>query len=116
MSKTSKIQIDVTLDEQKIPENITWKASDSTADMENTARAMMLSFWDAADKNALRIDLWTQKMMVDEMADFIYQTLMGMADTYQRATQYTDQAAEMKKFAANFLKKFKQKQTPASER
>lgn len=116
MAKTSDIQIKVGLDENKIPENITWRASDSTADMENTARAMMLSFWDAGDKNALRIDLWTKKMMVDEMADFYYQTLMGMADTFERATKYSDQAAEMKKFAADFLKKFRQKQTPASER
>ena len=31
----------------------------------------MLSFWDSTDKSALRIDLWTKDMMVDEMADFL---------------------------------------------
>jgi gliding motility-associated protein GldC len=80
--KQSSISVDIVLDEHKVPQNIQWSASDSTADMKQDARAMMLAFWDAADKSALRIDLWTKDMMVDEMADFYYQTLMGMADTY----------------------------------
>ncbi len=49
-------------------------------------------------------------MMVDEMADFFYQTMMTMADTYGRATKYTEQVAEMKKFAHDFYDKFKEKQ------
>lgn len=114
MSKTSTIHIEVALDEEKIAENITWKASDSTAVSENTARAMMISFWDSADKNAMRIDLWTKKMMVDEMADFMYQTMMGMADTFERATKDQDQSEEIKKFARDFMKKFRSKQKPAA--
>lgn len=62
-------------------------------------------FWDGADKAALRIDLWTQQMMVDEMADFYYQTLMTMADTYGRATQYADQVEQMKSFAKTFTRR-----------
>lgn len=106
----STISIDVQLDENKVPQNIEWKATDSTADMAQQARAMMVAFWDAADKSALRIDLWTKDMMVDEMADFYYQTLMGMADTYGRATQQTDMVADMKKFAKDFYKKFRDSQ------
>jgi len=49
-------------------------------------------------------------MMVDEMADFFYQTLMTMADTYGRATQYHEQAEEMKKFAIGFYETFRAKQ------
>jgi gliding motility-associated protein GldC len=103
----STIQIDVELDDKKVPANISWKASDSTIDKPNKAKAMILSMWDGADKSALRIDLWTKNMMVDEMADFFYQTFMTMADTYQRATQREDQATDIKKFAGEFLKKFK---------
>ena len=103
---TSTINIDVHLDEQKVPQSIQWKASDSTADMAQPARAMMVAFWDAADKSALRIDLWTKEMMVDEMADFYYQTLMGMADTYMRATQQKEMMEDMKAFAKEFYKKF----------
>ena len=70
----------------KGPEAILWNASDSTIENAQKAKAMMLAFWDGAEKTALRIDLWTKEMMVDEMADFFYQTLMTMADTYNRAT------------------------------
>ena len=49
-------------------------------------------------------------MMVDEMADFFFQTMMTMADTYGRATKYTEQVEEMKKFAQDFYEKFKAKQ------
>lgn len=54
----------------KIPQSIDWSATDSTAQEAQAARAMMLTFWDPTDKTALRIDLWTKDMMVDEMADF----------------------------------------------
>ena len=106
----STIKIDVLLDPNKVPEQINWVASDSTANMVQKAKAMSIAFWDGADKTAMRIDLWTKDMMVDEMADFFYQTMMTMADTYGRATKYTDQVEEMKKFAHNFYDKFKEKQ------
>lgn len=109
MIKKSSIQIQVALDENKVPESIEWTASDSTADRMNKAKAMMVAFWDGADKTALRIDLWTKEMMVDEMADFFYQTMMTMADTYQRATPYTDLANDLRTFATDFYKKFEEK-------
>jgi gliding motility-associated protein GldC len=102
----STILIDVELDEQKVPSNIEWKATDSSMEHPKQARAMMLSLWDPADKAALRIDLWTQKMMVDEMADFYYQTMMTMADTFQRATRMTELTDEMKAYAQQFFQKF----------
>lgn len=64
----STITINVTLDESRVPQAIEWKATDSTAERPQDAKAFLLSIWDGADKTALRIDLWTQKMMVDEMA------------------------------------------------
>ena len=96
------------LDENRIPQNIEWKASDSTAANAQPAKAVMLSLWDGGEKTALRIDLWTQKMMVDEMADFYYQTLMTMADTYGRATRQTELVTDMKNFAKQFHEKFQQ--------
>jgi gliding motility-associated protein GldC len=108
--KKSNISIDIELDDDKVPQQINWIASDSTADMMQPAKSMMVAFWDGADKSALRIDLWTKDMMVDEMADFYYQTMMGMADTYLRATQQTELVADMKRFAKEFYKKFKDTQ------
>jgi len=100
----------VTLDKDRIPEDIRWTATDSTADNMRRSKAMMLAFWDGAEKTALRIDLWTREMMVDEMADFFYQTLMTMAETYQRATQDPVLMGEMKEFARDFYNKFREQQ------
>jgi gliding motility-associated protein GldC len=86
----STITIDVHLNENRVPENITWKASDTTIENAQKAKAMMLAFWDGAEKTALRIDLWTKEMMVDEMADFFYLTMMTMAVTFGKATQRTE--------------------------
>jgi len=106
----SSIIIDVHTDENKIPDLIAWNATDTTIENAQKAKAMMLSFWDGAEKTALRIDLWTKDMMVDEMADFFYQTMMTMADTYERATRHADIVADMKKFAHDFYHKFQEKQ------
>ncbi|WP_344978613.1 gliding motility protein GldC [Compostibacter hankyongensis] len=106
----STISIQVDLDEQKLPETIRWTADNRGEDDASRAKAFFLSFWDGAEKTALRIDLWTKDMMVDEMADFVYQTLMTMADTYGRATQYADQVTDMKEFARDFMGKFRKKQ------
>ena len=106
----STISIDVILDKDRIPEQIQWRASDSSAERAQKAKAMMLAFWDGADKAALRIDLWTKDMMVDEMGDFFYQTMMTMADTYSRATNHKELVEEMKAFAKEFYAKFRENQ------
>lgn len=106
----STITIDVQLDPDKVPSQISWNATASTADQGQKAKAMMLAFWDGAEKTALRIDLWTKEMMVDEMADFFYQTLLTMADTYQRATRNEEQVNDLRNFARDFYKKFQDQQ------
>src|SRR6476620_7639649 len=105
MAKSS-IVINVELDDNRVPKDIEWSATDSNSDRPQQAKAVMLSLWDGAEKTALRIDLWTQKMMVDEMADFYYQTLMTMADTFERATRQKELVNEMKTFAKDFYQKF----------
>jgi gliding motility-associated protein GldC len=106
----STITIDVTLDEQKMPEQISWRATETSSEEDRKAKAMLLSFWDGQDRAALRIDLWTKELMVDEMADFFYQTFMSMADTYQRATRNAEGSGEIKKFAKQFYKQFQEEQ------
>lgn len=107
----STISIDVTLDEHRVPEAIHWSATDNVAQTAQQAKGMMLSFWDGADKTALRVDLWTKEMMVDEMADFFYQTIMTMADTYDRATHQHELVEDMKTFAKSFYAKFQASQS-----
>lgn len=105
----STIKIDVTLDADRMPEQISWNAVGTTAEDDRIAKAVMLSLWDGEDRSALRIDLWTKKMMVDEMADFYYQTFMTMADTYDRATKQNELSNDIRTFAKNFYQKFKEK-------
>lgn len=102
---TSAIHIEVTVDEEKMPETISWSAPGGGVEEQQEAKALLLSLWDGQEKSALRIDLWTKKMMVDEMNDFIYQTIFGMADTYVRATKNETLAKEMREFAKSFHKK-----------
>lgn len=106
----STITIEVELDDNRVPQAIQWQATESTASVPQQAKAVMLSLWDSADKTALRIDLWTEKMMVDEMGDFYYQTLMTMADTLERATKQVELVDGMKKFAKDFYAKFRELQ------
>lgn len=102
----STINIEVLLDPNKVPEQINWDASDSRAEMKQKAKAMCIAFWDGADKTAMRIDLWTKDMMVDEMGDFYYQMFMTMADTFDRSTRQHELSNEIKTFAKDFIQKF----------
>jgi gliding motility-associated protein GldC len=102
---TSEINIEIELAEDRMPEAIRWTAPGGGVTEQQKAKAILLGLWDGEEKSALRIDLWTSKMMVDEMNDFFYQTLIGMADTYQRATRSEELAQEMKDFAKGFIKK-----------
>jgi hypothetical protein len=47
-------------------------------------------------------------MMVDEMNDFFFQTLMTMADTYQRATNQPELAEEIRNFSKSFKTKMEE--------
>lgn len=102
---TSSIHIDVTLDENKMPDALAWTAPGGGVPDPRKAKAMLLGLWDGDEAAALRIDLWTNDMKVDEMNDFFYQSLMGMAETYARATRHREVADELKTFAQSFREK-----------
>ena len=104
MKKQTSIDIQIELDENKIPEKLQWSAPDG--DVENQdAKAMMLAFWDSDQKEAMRMDLWVKDMPVDQMQQFFHQTLMTMTDTYYRATQDEKMQATMRDFCDYFAEK-----------
>lgn len=110
MSKkiTSKIELNVELDENRVPEKLRWTAQDGGITNEE-AKAMMLAVWDAKKQETLRIDLWTKDMPVDEMKVFFHQTLVAMSDTFNRATQDDKMTATMKDFCDYFAEKLELK-------
>ncbi|GAL66867.1 GldC protein [Jejuia pallidilutea] len=65
----SKIELNVELDENRVPEKLFWTAEDGGI-TNAEAKAMMLSVWDDKAKEMLRIDLWTKDMPVDDMKIF----------------------------------------------
>lgn len=105
---TSEIKFLVELDENRVPEKLSWSAQDGGIDNEE-AKAMMLSLWDAKARETMRIDLWTKDMPVDEMKQFFHQTLVAMADTFQRATDDEKMSATMRDFCDYFAEKMELK-------
>ena len=100
----SKITLNVALDENRVPEKLNWTAEDGGI-TNAEAKAMMLSVWDSAAQESLRIDLWTKDMPVDEMKVFFHQTLVAMSNTFNRATQDDKMTATMKDFCHYFAEK-----------
>ena len=102
--KKSNININVTLDENRVPEKLRWSAEDGGVE-DQDAKAMLLSMWDGEQKETLKIDLWTKDMPLDDMKQFFHQTLVTMADTFNRATQDEAMTETMKDFCDYFAEK-----------
>jgi gliding motility-associated protein GldC len=103
-NSTSEIKFFVELDENKVPEKLSWTAQDGGVQAED-AKAIMLSIWDSKAQESLRIDLWTKDMPVDEMKLFFHQTLVAMSDTFKRATDNEKMSDTMKDFCDYFAEK-----------
>lgn len=105
---TSEIRLQVGLDENRVPEKLNWSAQDGGV-AEQEAKAMLLSVWDSANQESLKIDLWTKDMPVDEMKIFFHQTLVTLSDTFMKATQDEKMTATMKDFCDYFAEKLELK-------
>jgi gliding motility-associated protein GldC len=102
--KRSDIRISVSMDDEGVT-GIRWETDDAPDPGLQRAKAMLLALWDAEERNAMRIDLWTKDMTVEDMNDFFFQTLLTLAETYQRSTAERDLAADIKLFAREFADK-----------
>jgi gliding motility-associated protein GldC len=94
----SEIKFNIGLDENKVPESIEWSASDGGIN-HAASKAMLLSVWDKKQGDTLKIDLWTKEMLADEMKRLVHQTLLGLSDTLERATDDKAAANEIRQFA-----------------
>lgn len=104
--KTSEIAVKVGLNENNLPIAMKWSAQDGQ--VENAAtRAMLLSLWDPESKNTMKIDLWTKDMSVEEMKQFFHQTLLTLADTFERATGEHNISEDLRDYCYHFAEKMK---------
>lgn len=103
--KTKEISITVELDENDVPTSIDWNATDKEGEGIENCRAMILSMWDPEREDTLRLDLWTKEMTIQEMKVFFHQTLVTMADTFQKATEEEEMTEDMRDFISYFADK-----------
>ena len=104
MSQTNKketLTIDVSMDENLIPESIEWQSSQENKTKQK-AGAALLYFWDTAKNETFNLDLWTKDMSIEEMNKMIFQTLMTLANTYERATSEDQLSNAMRDFSQFF--------------
>tara|TARA_Y100001958_G_scaffold150974_1_gene135383 strand:+ start:594 stop:947 length:354 start_codon:yes stop_codon:yes gene_type:complete len=101
--KQANINILVELDENKIPEKLTWSAPDGGVDKKNS-KAIFLSIWDHKNKESLSIDLWTKEMPLEEMNEFFYQSLLTMGEAFHKATGNNKIKGALKKFSESIEK------------
>ena len=104
ITKTSEIKVQVGLNENNLPIRMKWTASDGGVDSQE-ARAMLLSLWDPNQKNTMKIDLWTKDMSVEEMKQFFHQTILTLADTFERATGEHNICEDLRDYCYHFADK-----------
>jgi gliding motility-associated protein GldC len=102
--KTSEIGIKIGLNEHNLPIAMKWTATDGN--VENaSAKALLLSLWDPKENNTLKIDLWTKDMSVEEMKQFFHQTLLTMADSFEKATGENNICEDLRDYCYHFADK-----------
>lgn len=107
-NNTSQINVQIELDENRIPEKLMWSAVEGGVNLEE-AKAIMLSVWNSDEKVTKCIELWTKDMSVDEMKIFFHQTLLSMSQAFQRATGDEKMSATMNDFCDYFAEKLELK-------
>lgn len=108
MKKNTQITLNVTLDENNNPIQMTWSAPDGgieNYDMD----AFFLSTWNKTNQESSRIDLWIKKMPIDQMHVFTHQTLVGIKESYFKATEDKKMLNAFEQFCNYFEKEKKLK-------
>tara|TARA_B100000963_G_scaffold228825_1_gene199641 strand:- start:64245 stop:64577 length:333 start_codon:yes stop_codon:yes gene_type:complete len=106
--KKTQIIIDVDLDENKIPEQISWSAKDGGISNKQS-KAILLSFWDSKKQETLKMDLWVKDMPVDQMKLFFHQTFLSMSESFYRATNDEKMTATIRDFCDYYAEALKLK-------
>ncbi len=101
MAKTNEVLLKVIMDEDNIPSEIYWKAENQQQEWEK-CKAFLLSLFEEKTQGTLKLDLWTKDFQLDEMNQFMYQTLFSLCETYMKATQNKDLSNQFMNFVNYF--------------
>lgn len=103
--KTAEVKVQVSLDENNVPEQLTWSSTDGENADQVPVKALFMQVWDHNYKNAMHLELWTKDMPVDEMKRFFHQTLLTLGESFLRATGETNMVEDLKDYCAHFAEK-----------
>lgn len=95
------------MDEQNIPERITWDADEKDQPGPAETKSISLAMWDHETKNTLRIDLWSKDMPVDEMKRFYIDCIGGLSQSILNSTGDEYMAAELNSLCDRFVEHLK---------
>eukprot|EP01136_Pigoraptor_vietnamica_P025024 Opistho-1_new@78564 len=84
--KNSEINFKVTLDDQSIPEQIQWSATDNPNEGIEETKSIFVGVWDHYHKGTLALPLWTKDMDVLEMRRFYIEVIGSIGNTLVDAT------------------------------
>ena len=93
--KKSEIRFSIALDDNKVPEAISWSATDAGPDI-HFAKAINIALWDREQVGTMKIDLWTKDMPIDEMKRFCVDNIGSMAENIVTATNDKEMADKMR--------------------
>ena len=98
--KKSRLEFDIELDVNQVPEKITMDSSDSQVELE--IKSLMVSAWDSKKRESLTVDLWTKDMMINDMYIMYHQTLHSMASSLERSTGHNKLADALRDYCDFF--------------
>jgi len=101
MNKSINFQL--IFDEHKIPAKIEWMES---KDMPKTIelKSLFIAGWEEESKSTATFSIWTKEMRIDEMQQLFIQSLLTMANSFEKATGDKKVVEQMKDFVANLGK------------
>ncbi|RVU26603.1 gliding motility protein GldC [Sandaracinomonas limnophila] len=93
--KHSEINFKIQLDDQNIPEQISWSATDNPNEGIEETKAILVATWDPYHKGTLTLPLWTKDMEVLDMKRFFIEVLGTISDASAQATGDEEFAKEV---------------------
>ena len=73
MNNKNRIELEIELDEQKLPASIHWSASGAgNSGQPSDCKAFLLALFERESKETLKVDIWTKDMEVHEMDRFFF--------------------------------------------
>ena len=113
--KHSEIHFDIKLDENSIPEQISWSATDNPNEGIEETKAILVATWDPYHKGTLALPLWTKDMEMLDMKRFFIEIMGTVGDAALQATGDTEFAFEVEKVCKKLSQNLKKEITAATK-